>query len=136
MDKNVLMIRWACPTNARRALFDFALLSILIYMFLAFVYPDKIYHYFYLSMPQLILVLLSKSKKDYVYPFGIALAIVSVTIGIFQGIYPVSLIEWGTFFKLGYSLHFSELADLLFFTNFAGIIYFSIKSLKLKEETN
>ena len=126
MDKNVLAIR--------RAIFDFALLSILIYLFLAFVYPEKLYSYIYLSFPNLIVTILSKSKKDYVYPIGIALALLSIIIGVFQSIYLVSLKEWGIFFKLGYSLHFSELTDFLLFLNFAGIIYFSVGGIILRRD--
>ena len=76
--------------------------------------------------------ILSKSKKDYVFPFGIVLGVISIVIGFIQGIYPVSLKEWGIFFKLGYSFHFSELADLLILLNFAGIIYFSIRGIILR----
>ena len=132
MNKNVLSIRRVSPTDARRALFDFALLSILIYLFLAFLHPEKLYSYIYLSFPNLMVTILSKSEKDYVYPFGIAVGVISIVIGIIQGIYPVSLTEWGIFFKLGYSLHFSELADLLILLNFAGIIYFSVRGVILK----
>ena len=140
MDNKVLEIRRACPTDARRAcptdarraIFDFALLSILIQLFLAFVYPDKIYYYLYLTLPHLVIAISSKFKQDFVYLFGIALAFTSILIGIFQGIYLVSLKEWGIFFKLGYSLHFSELSDFLLFLNLTGIIYFSMRGIILK----
>ena len=118
--------------SIRRAIFDFALLSILIYLFLAFLHPEKLYSYIYLSFPNLIVIILSKSKKDLVYPFGIVLAVISIIIGIIQGIYPLSLKEWGIFFKLGYSFHFSELANLLILLNFAGIIYFSVRGIILR----
>jgi len=133
MNNQVLGIRRACPTDARRAIFDFAVLSILIYLFLAFLHPDRIYFYIYLSSPQLIIVLLSKYERGYVYPFAIAFALTSIVIGIYQGIYPVSLKEWGIFFKLGYSLRFSQLADLPLFLNFAGIIYFSVRGMILNK---
>ena len=116
----------------RRGIFDFALLSVLIQLFLAFVYIDVRYYYLYLSLPPLAIAILSKSKSTYVYPFAIAFALASITIDIFQGMYLVSLNEWGLFFKLGYSLHFSELSDFLLFLNYTGIIYFSVKSIMLK----
>ena len=132
MDNKVLEFRQACPTDARRGIFDFALLSVLIQLFLAFVYIDNRYYYLYLSLPPLAIVILSKSKSTYVYPFAIAFALASIAIDIFQGKYLVSLKEWGLFFKLGYSLRFSELTDFLLLLNFAGIIYFSVKGIMLK----
>lgn len=132
MDNKVLEVRRACPTDARREIFDFALLSVLIQLFLAFVYIDNRYYYLYLSLPPLAIVILSRSKSAYVYPFAIAFALASIAIDIFQRIYLVSLKEWGQFFKLGYSLHFSELTDFMLFLNFVGIIYFSVKGILLK----
>ena len=134
MDKNVLAIKRACQTDVRRALSDFALLSILIYLFLAFLHPEKLYSYIYLSFPNLVVIILSKSKKDFVYPFAITLALISIVVGIMQDIYPVSLKEWGIFFELGYSLHFSELADLLLLLNFVGIIFFSVRGIILRRD--
>jgi len=118
--------------EVRRGIFDFALLSVLIQLFLAFVYIDNRYYYLYLSLLPLAIVILSKYKSAYVYPFAIAFALASIAIDIFQSIYLVSLKEWGLFFKLGYSLHFSELTDLMLLLNFVGIIYFSMKGLILK----
>ena len=128
MDNKVLEVR--------RAIFDFALLSVLIQLFLAFVYPDNRYYYLYLLLPHLAIVISTKSKSAYIYPFAIAFAVASIAIDIFQGIYLDSLREWGTFFYLGYSLHFSELSDLLLFLNFTGIIYFSVKGFILKREAH
>lgn len=124
MDNKVLEVR--------RAIFDFALLSVLIQLFLAFVYPDNRYHHLYLSLPHLVIAISTKSKSDLVYLLGIALSFILIVRGVFQDIYLDSLKEWGTFFYLGYSLHFSELTDLLLFMNFTGIIYFSVKGIILK----
>jgi len=126
MDNKVLEVR--------RAIFDFALLSVLIQLFLAFVYPDNRYFHLYLSIPHLVIAISTKSKSAYIYPFAIAFALASIAIDIFQGLYLVSLKEWGLFFYLGYSLHFSELTDLLLFLNSTGIIYFSVKGFILKRE--
>ena len=119
--------------EVRRGIFDFALLSVLIQLFLAFVYPDNRYYHLYFSLPHLVIALSTKSKRNVVYPLGIALSFILIVRGVFEGIYLVSLREWGTFFYLGYSLHFSELTDLLLFLNFTGIIYFSVKGIILKK---
>ena len=120
--------------KVRRGIFDFALLSALIQLFLAFVYPDNRYYHLYLSLPHLVIALLTISKRDIVYPLGIALSFILIVRGVFEGMYLVSLREWGTFFYLGYSLHFSELSDLLLFLNYTGVINFSVKGFILKRE--
>jgi len=122
--------------EVRRAIFDFALLSVLIQLFLAFVYPDNRYYYLYLLLPHFAIAISTKSKSAYIYPFAIAFALASIALDTYQGLYLVSLKEWGLFFYLGYSLHFSELTDLLLFLNSTGIIYFSVKGFILKREAH
>ena len=115
--------------TARRALFDFSVLIILIYLFLAMVSPHMRMYHILMSLPYLIVALLAKRKSKLLYPLGLAAAVIPLSIGFFNGDYLISLGEWGVFLQHGSSLRFFELADGVLLLGFAGMAYHSIKRI-------
>ena len=115
--------------TARRALFDFSVLIILIYLFLAIVNPYKRVYHILMSLPYLIVALLAKKGSKWLYPLGLTAAVIPMSIGFFNGDYLISLGEWGVFLQKGSSLRFFELADAVLLLGFAGMGYYSIKRI-------
>ncbi len=115
--------------TAGRALFDFSVLIILIYLFLAVVSPHKRVYHLSMSLPYLIVALLAKKGSKLLYPLGLAAAVIPLSIGFFNGDYLISLREWGVFLQKGSSLRFFELADAVLLLGFAGMGYYSIKRI-------
>ena len=116
---------------ARRALFDFSVLIILIYLFLAIVSPHMRVYHLLMSLPYLIIALLAKTGSKLLYALGLAAAVIPMSIGVFNGDYLISLGEWGLFLQHGSSLRFFELADVVLLLGFAGIGYYSFKRIFL-----
>ena len=115
--------------TARRALFDFSVLIILIYLFLAIVNPHMRVYHILMSLPYLIVALLAKRESKWLYPLGLTVAVIPLSIGFFNGDYLISLGEWGLFLQKGSSLRFFELADAVLLLGFAGMGYYSIKRI-------
>ena len=114
-------------TSTRRAIFDFAVLTIVTQLVLAFLYPDNSEIFLWLSLPYLIPLILSKSDNNIVYPVTIVIAVISILFSIINGYFLISLKEWGVFFSKGYSLRFLELSQLILLTGYIGMGFFSVK---------
>ena len=115
--------------TASRALFDFSVLIILIYLFLAVVNPHKRVYHILMSLPYLIVAIQAKRGSKFLYPLGLAAAVIPLSIGFFNGDYLISLGEWGMFLQEGSSLRFFELADAVLLLGFAGMAYYSLKRI-------
>ena len=115
--------------TARRAIFDFSVLIILIYLFVAIVSPHKRVYHLMIALPYLMVALLAKGESKLLYPLGLAAAVIPLSIGFFNGDYLVSLGEWGVFLQKGSTLRFFELADAVLLLGFAGMGYYSIKRI-------
>ncbi len=115
--------------TARRALFDFSVLIILIYLFLAVVSPHMRVYHLLMSLPYLFVAILAKKRSKWLYPLGLAAAVIPLSIGFFNGDYLISLGEWGMFLQKGSSLRFFELADAVLLLGFAGMGYHSIRRI-------
>ncbi|MCH7618916.1 MAG: hypothetical protein IH880_04015 [Candidatus Marinimicrobia bacterium] len=115
--------------KASRALFDFSVLIILIYLFLAVVNPHKRVYHIFMSLPYVIVAIQAKRGSKLLYPLGLAAAVIPLSIGFFNGDYLISLGEWGMFLQKGSSLRFFELADAVLLLGFAGMGYYSIKRI-------
>ena len=129
-DKSELAEKSGNPElTARRALFDFSVLIILIYLFLAIVSPHMRIYHLLMSLPYLIVALLAKKGSKWLYPLALAAAAIPLSIGFFNGDYLISFKEWGMFLQEGSSLRFFELADAVLLMGFAGMVYHSIKRI-------
>ena len=120
-------------TLNRRAIFDFSVLTIVTQLVLAFLYPDNSDVFLLLSLPYLIPAILSKSNKGAVYPVTLAIAVISIFIGLLNGYFLISLKEWVVFFKKGYTLRFLELSYLILLTGYIGMVYFSVRKYFFKQ---
>jgi len=118
-------------TLNRMAIFDFAVLTIVTQLVLAFLYPDNSDVFLLFSLPYLIPAILSKSNNSAVYPVTIVIAVISILIGIINGYFLISLKEWVLFFNKGYSLRFLELSYLILLTGYIGMGSFAVRVIYL-----
>lgn len=117
----------------RRAIFDFSLLTVITQLVLAFIYADNAGFFLLLSLPYLITATLSKLDNNAVYPITMAIALVSILIGILNGYFLISLKEWIVFFGEGQSVRFLELSYMILLTNYIGMGYYSARKYFSKQ---